>query len=460
MRFNNRIKMSRRVLAASCLMATTITVSPASAAIDVMSDPILYWNDVAIRLATAFTPGGAPVQARAYAMVNIAMHDAVNATRGNPDRSYLSGVASVGGDSRAAAAQAAHDVLVALNPANTAQYDAALTNSLALIGAGADKTNGIATGAAYAAAIIANRIGDGSTVIAPYTTTGLPGDYQLTPGVAAAALPAWGNVTPFVLSAADLAAVNPGPPPALDSAAYAQAYNEVKDVGALNSLTRTVDQTNSALFWDVSNGGTWIRAGLVIAEDEGLDTLDYARVFATLSTGIADASIGIFDAKYDYRLWRPITAIQNGGIDGNALTDPDATWNSLFAAPGHPSYISGHSGISAVSSAILQSYFGDDEAFAFSIGPDTRSFTSLSQAELDAANSRLWGGIHFRFDNDAGLALGRGVSARVLAAGLFKAVPEPSSWAMMIAGFACVGIGLRTRRQTLNLTASRRHSTV
>lgn len=452
---NQSFKSRLASYAASCLLGTTLlSAMPSSAAITVASDPILYWNDVAITLATAFSPGGAPVQARAYAMVNIAMHDAVNATRGNPNRSYLSGVVNFGGDSRAAAAQAAHDVLVALNPVNTVQYDTALANSLALVGNGTAKTNGIATGSAYAAAIIANRVGDGSTVVASYTSTNLPGDYRLTPGVAAAALPAWGNVRPFILSAGDLANVDPGPPPALTSATYAAAYNEVKEIGSLTSLTRTGDQTASALFWDISNGGTWIRAGLTIAEDEGLDTLGFASVFAALSTGIADSSIAIFDAKYDYRLWRPITAIQNGGIDGNPATDPDATWTSLFAAPGHPSYISGHSGISAVSSSILQSFFGNDEAFTFSIGGDTRSFTSLSQAELDAANSRLWGGIHFRFDNDAGLALGRQVGVRVLRNSAFQAVPEPSSWALIITGFAIAGLGLRARPRTVELSFS------
>ena len=444
----------RLALAAGLLTSTTFLVSPASAAINVMSDPILYWNDIAITLATAFSPGGAPAQARAYAMVNIAMHDAVNATQGNRDRSYLSGVATPGGDQRAAAAQAAHDVLVALNPTNTAAYDTALTNSLALIGGGSAKTNGIATGAAYAAAMLANRVGDGaSTAGGPaYVSTNLPGDYRLTPGVAAAALPGWGNVKPFLLSSGDLAGLDPGPPPALTSAAYAADYNEVKEIGALNSTTRTADQTASALFWDISNGGTWIRAGLVIAEDEGLDTLGFSRVFSTLAMGISDASIAVFDAKYDYRLWRPITAIQNGGIDGNPLTTADPTWNSLFAAPGHPSYISGHSAISAVSSTILQSFFGDDEAFQFDIGTDRRKFTSLSQAELDAANSRLWGGIHFRFDNDAGLSLGRQAGARILSLNAFGAVPEGPTWAMMIAGFACVGIGLRVRRRAVGVT--------
>jgi PAP2 superfamily/PEP-CTERM motif len=431
--------------ASAALFASVFSATPATAAITINSDPILYWNDIAITLATAFMPGGAPAQARAYAMVNIAMHDAVNATRGGPNRSYLAGVSNPGGDSRAAAAQAAHDVLVALNPANAAQYATALTNSLALVGNGTAKTNGIATGAAYAAAILANRTGDGSSVLASYTSTNLPGDWRPTPpGNANAALPAWGNVKTFLLSSVDDVPVLA--PPALGSAAYAAAYNEVKEIGSLTSATRTADQTASALFWDVSNGGTWIRAGLTIAEDEGLDTLGFANVFALLSAGISDASVVIFDAKYDYRLWRPITAIQLGDTDGNAATIADPNWNSLFPSPPHPSYISGHSGVSGVASTILQSFFGDDEAFAFSIGPDTRSFTSLSQAEQDAANSRLWGGIHFRFDNDEGLRVGRQVGALALQNGLVQPVPEPSTWIMMIAGFGIIGGTMRSSR--------------
>jgi PAP2 superfamily/PEP-CTERM motif len=452
----NFCRRAKAVTAFGLLATAACVTNTASAAIDVTSDPILYWNDIALKNATVLTPGGAPAQARAYAMVNIAMYDAVNATQGNPNRSYLTGVANSGGDSRAAAAKAAHDVLVALNPANTSVYDTALANSLAMIGDGASKTNGIATGMAYAAAIIANRTGDGaSTSGIPYVTTGAPGDYRFTPGVAAAVTPGWGNVRPFALSSAQMAALDPGPPPALDSTAYAAAYNEVKDiVNALKAPNLTAeqqDQRNSAFFWDVSNGGTWIRAGLTIAEDEGLDTLGFAQVFATLSTGLADAAIGVWDAKYDYRLWRPITAIQNGDIDGNALTVGDPNWSPLFPTPGHPSYVSAHSGLSATGSTILASFFGDDEAFTFSIGPDTRSFTSLSQAELDAANSRLWGGIHFRFDNDAGLALGHKVGANVLASGLFGPVPEPSTWGMMIAGFACVGMALRGRSRRGNV---------
>lgn len=437
-----------RAVTASLLLASAACFAgSAQAAITVTSDPILYWNNLAIGVPGNVAPS-APAQARVVAMLNIAMHDAVNATAGGPNRSYLSGVTTPGGDSRAAAAQAARDVLVALNPANTAQYDAALASNLALIGNGTAKTNGIATGAAYAAAVLANRTGDGaSTANIPYTTTGLPGDYRPTTPGGTPALPGWGNVKTFVLSSVN--DVAPAPPPALTSAAYAAAYNEVKDIGALNSATRTVDQTNSALFWDISNGVTWMQVGLLVAEDEGLDTLGFARVFALLSTGLADALIAGFDSKYDNRLWRPVTAIQLGDTDDNAATVGDANWNSLFASPLHPSYVSTHSALSGTASTILQSFFGDDEGFEFYIGSEFRKFTSLSQAEMDAANSRLWGGIHFRFDNEAGLTLGRQIGNRALASGAFAAVPEPSSWVMMIAGFGIMGIGLRARRRNV-----------
>jgi hypothetical protein len=445
MRITNRINTQRHALAATGLFAATVFGhSPASAAITVTSDPILYWNDVALNNVVT----NAPAQSRIFAMANIAMHDAVNATLGGPNRGYLTGVSTPGGNSQAAAAQAAHDVLVAMNPANAAIYGTALSNSLALVPNSAAKTNGIATGAAYAAAIVANRTGDGSAAVVPYTTTGLPGDWRPTPpGFAAPAVPGWGDVRDFVLTATDSAAVHPGPPPALSSAAYAAAFNEVKDIGALNSATRTADQTASALFWDVANGGTWIRVGLTIAEDEGFDTLKLASTFATLSTGLADAAIEGFGAKYEYRLWRPVTAIQLGNTDGNDATIADPTWAPLFATPAHPSYISTHSDFSGAGASILSAFFGDDEQFTFSIAGESRTFDSLSQAETDAANSRLWGGIHFRFDNDAGLALGRNVGERVLASGAFQPVPEPSTWAMMIGGFGVVGLAARRRRR-------------
>ncbi len=426
----------------AALAATLMTASGAASAVPMVTDdPILFWNQRAV----ANVAASPFVQTRTFAMVNIAMHDAVNLALGRPNKSYLGNVGiTPGGDTRAAASQAARDVLVALNPANAAQYDAALAQSLALVTDGKAKDKGIKTGAAYAAAVLAKRATDGSTASVTYATTGLPGDWRPTSAGNPAA-PHWGDVMPFVLASGDQ--FRPGPPPALDSAEYAAAYNEVKEIGSATSATRTPDQTASALFWDVSNGATWLGIGLTVAEDEGLSTIEYARAFALLTTGVADALIAGFDAKYEYRLWRPVTAIREGDTDGNAATTADAAWAPLFGTPLHPTYISTHSALSGVASTILLQAFGD-EGFTYTIAGDTRSFTGLEQAALDGANSRLWGGIHFRFDNEAGLLLGQNIGRQAIDGPLFDAVPEPGTVALMLGGLGFAQLLRRRRRHS------------
>jgi hypothetical protein len=428
--------MRTRSLATAALATlAVIAATPATAAITVESDPILYWNQTMVGLVVA----SPPAQTRVYAMVNIAMHDAVNATVGRPNHSYLKGVGISGGDSRAAASQAARNVLVALDPANTAQYDAALAASLALVPDGPAKTNGVANGAAHAAAILAKRATDGATASFPHVPGANPGDWRPTPpAFAPGALPHWGGVDPFLMTTGDQ--FRPAPPPALDSAEYAAAYDEVKEIGALGSATRTADQTASALFWDAANGSPWLRIGLLVGEDEALDTIGFARSYALLTTSLADALIAGFDAKYEYTLWRPVTAIQLGDTDGNDATLGDAMWQSLFPAPAHPSYLSTHSALSGAGAGVLIAMFGDTQAFEFAIGGDSRAFTGLEQAALDGANSRLWGGIHFGFDNAAGLATGYGISQWALAGRAFNPVPEPATWAMLLLGFVTVGL--------------------
>jgi hypothetical protein len=444
--------MKRPLLLAAAVAAGYLAASPASAVISISSDPILFWNNLAIQNLVGGLPGapllgGAPGQTRGYAMVNIAMHDAVNATLGGPNNSYLTGVSSFGGDTRAAAAQAAYDVIVGLRGSSNAQLDQALSDSLAMVSDGGARANGASTGSAYASAVFANRAGDGSSnpngIV--YTTTGLAGDWRPT-SAGNPAVPFWGEVKPFTMASGEQ--FRAGSPPALDSAEYTAAYNEVKAIGASNAEAmgvRTSDQTASALFWDAAAGGPWMQIGLAVAEDEGLSTLGNARAFALLSTSLADAIIGGFDSKYDYRLWRPQTAIREGAADGNDDTVGDASWTSLFSSPLHPSYISTHSALSGAGATVLSSIFGDDEGFTISIAGDTRSFTGLQQAALDGANSRLWGGIHFSFDNAAGLTMGRQIGANALSGPSFQAaaVPEPASWAMMIVGFGLLGAAVR-----------------
>ena len=435
----------RRVLAcSSALVLALVAAGPTRAEITIDSDPVLYWNDLAVKTVAS----NAPNQARIIAAMNAAVHDAVSRAYNGATVYYNQGVVAPGGDVRAAVSVAARNVLAGLNggnPATVAMYDAALAANLAKVPDGAAKTNGMTTGAAYAGAMLLNRMNDGSTPPPgfSYTPGNLPGQWRPTPpGNAPAAVPHWGSVKPYLLSSGDQ--FRPAAPPALGSAEYLAAYNEVKEIGALNSVTRTADQTNSAFFWDVSNGTTWIRIGVDLIEDDGLSTLENARVMAKLSTAVADSLISGFDAKYVYNLWRPVTAIREGDNDGVAGTTGDANWSPLFATPAHPSYPSTHSLQSGAASAVLLSLV-QDQAFCNTIGPDTRCFAGVGQAAQDAANSRLWGGIHFRFDNEIGLAGGQAIGQWALAQGAFNAVPEPASWALMIAGFGLAGAALRRR---------------
>jgi hypothetical protein len=423
---------TKMVARAAATALALVLPAQAWANITASSDPILYWNE----RAAALLASGPPAQTRTLAMMNIAMHDAANSVLGGPQNSYLNGIAGSGGDVRAAVSQAAYQVLVAADPSHAGDYMTALNNSLTQVADPVARANGVLTGTAFGNAINMQRTGDGSAALVTYTPTGAPGNWIPT-SPAPAAFPQWGGVTPFLLNSSDQ--FKPGPPPVVGSAEYEAALAQVRDIGSATSLTRTADQTASALFWDQANGATWLRIGLIVGEDKGLSTIEYARAYSLLTTALADAAIAGFDAKYDYAFWRPITAIRQDP------DNPDPTWSPLFTTPNHPSYPSAHSFFSGAASTVLTSIFGDDEGFTFSIGPDTRSFTGLQQAALDGANSRLWGGIHFSFDNEAGLELGNKIGQYVLASNAFGAVPEPATWAMMIAGFGAAGMIARRK---------------
>lgn len=394
------------------------------------SDVVIDWNNVTLEAIRTNTPPVNPLAAsRALAIVHTAIYDAVNSI----DRThepYAVQLSPLPGTSRAAAAAAAaHHALSVLFPAHQATFDAALDASLAAVPNGSGENRGVELGVEVATQILALRSTDGSGSAVTYTVGSDPGDWQPTPpGFAPSPLaPHWGNVTPWAMTSGDQFAVNGIP--ALTSAEYAAALNEVKSLGAATGSTRTADQSQIALFWN--NGPTTatppghlnVMAQLA-AESEENTLSDNARLFALLNIAQADAAITSWYNKFATNFWRPVTAIRNAENDDNPDTTDDDTWLSFIPTPPFPTYTSGHSTFSGAAAAVLEDFFGTDN-ISFELpseSPDptvlNRNYTSFSHAAQESADSRMYGGIHFRFDNEDGLtsgtALGQYVAANFL----------------------------------------------
>jgi len=416
------------------------------------ADEITYWNGVMLdAIRSHATPP--PRSSRGLAMMHTAMYDAVNSVGQHWQPYHQSFVTSPTASREAAAAQAAHDVLVSLYPTLQGTFDTDLTNRLGLIAGGTDKTAGISLGQASAQSILALRANDNANLVVPYTPGTNPGEWRPTPnGYAPALLPNWPQVTPWTIDSAS-AYRDPAGLPSLTSAAYTAAFDQVKDLGAQNSVVRTADQTNIAKFWEDGAGtatppGHWNLIATGVSGTEGLDLEENARLFAQLNLAMADAAIICWDAKYASEFWRPVTAIREASTDGNPDTTEDATWTPLLKTPPFPSYTSGHSTFSGAASTILEDWFGANYAFTTSsegfIVPN-RSFTSFAAAAEEAGISRIYGGIHFSFDNENGLMAGRALGTHVVGTQL-QAVPEPSTW-VLFAG-ALTGLAWTRRRIT------------
>ena len=248
------------------------------------------------------------------------------------------------------------------------------------------------------------------------------GQWVPTPPAYAKALdPQWGQVTPFAINSAT--AFLPAAPPSVTSAEFTAAYNQVMSLGAANSTTRTADQTQIALFWNDPGGtstppGHWneIAASFSIKQHDSLARS--ARTFALLDIAEADAAIACWNAKFTYNFWRPVTAIQNVAATGNPNLTPDPSFKSLITTPPFPSYMSGHSTFSAAAATVLSSLYGAHRSFTVTsdgLPGVTRSYTSFVQAAQEAGMSRIYGGIHYMFDNTEGLACGQKVGSYVLA---------------------------------------------
>jgi hypothetical protein len=403
-------------------------------------DPVSNWNVIALQAAA--TAGESPiVQSRTLAIVQVAIHDALNTIDPRFERYVFNGSAYAGASVDAAVAAAARNALVssiavgvlpfpqfgtpALQAVAVAQVDAAYAAALAGIPDSLAKSDGIAVGTAAGAAIVALRSTDHATTFVAYTPGTRPGDWQPTPNPVPfdppapadhmpAGLPGWGNVTPFVLRHSDQ--FEPKGPPRLSGTRYARDYNELKDLGEKNSAIRSAEQTSIARFWYEGATAGWNRIARNVASARGLDAWDEARLLAIMNLAQADGAIASFETKYTFNFWRPITAIRAGDTDGNDDTIGNPGWENLLNTPAIPDYTSTHAVLGGAAAEVFRRFFRDDDVpFTTTSGAPfagiTRSFSSFSQAARENGESRIYAGIHFRSAVDDGIKHGKKIGA-------------------------------------------------
>jgi hypothetical protein len=413
------IVISLALVAGTAVAQPVAHNKPVQKKADGSGQPVIDWNQTLLTIVN--TPGAQPATiqpTRNFAILHAAIYDAVNAIDRSHDPYLIFARAPRGASETAAADAAAHTALLGLYPAQQATLDATYSAELAKVADGPAKDQGVRLGEAVARDLLAIRAGDGSAVTPPPYVPGTnPGDFRPTPpNFPPAVFTTWGQVTPFVLDAGNQ--FRPAPPPALTSAAYAAAINEVQSLGSATSTTRTNDQTQIGKFWapPIQNFWNQIADEVAAAHHSNLETT--ARLFASLNLSFADSAIAFYDAKYAYNLWRPVTAIRLADTDGNPATVADPNWTPLAGnTPADPSYPGAHSTISAAGATVLASFYGDNEKFSVTspaLPGVTRSFTSFSGALTEAGLSRIYAGVHTRIDHEAGVKLGTQVADFVL----------------------------------------------
>ncbi len=381
-------------------------------------NPVVQWNRTLLLIVR--TQGAQPPTVhptRSFAIMHAAIYDAVNAID-RTHRPYLVRLSGLPRDAsqEAAAAAAAHQVLVALYPGFQAALNAALQQSLAQIPDGNDKAEGIRIGQTVADRILALRSNDGANAKPiPYVFGTAPGDYQSTPPnfPPQPQFTHWSRVTSFALERASQ--FRPGPPPALTSDTYGDAFNQIKSLGIVNSTTAAPDEALTGRFWNGAIQNYWNEISQTFVVAHSLTTAQSARLFALLNLSFADDVIAFYDAKYIYNFWRPVTAIRaaDPGINPETVADPNWLPEVGKTAP-DPSYPGAHAVISASGAEVLISFFGRDHA-EFNVTSEVlpgveRSFTSITAAAEEATLSRIFGGQHFHFDLTTGQRLGRAVA--------------------------------------------------
>jgi hypothetical protein len=379
------------------------------------ADAITDWNIEAGKILIA-AEMPTPPASRAMAIVHTAAFEAANALTHRYPAPLLKLEAAKGASIDAAIAAAFRGALVQLAPAQKSVVEDVYQKVLANIADGPAKDAGIATGAAAASQVLALRADDGAAALESYRPYTKPGVYVPT---TVPAVPQWPARNPCwnMTSASQF---RPGPPPALDSASWARDYNEIKAVGARQSATRTAEQTEIARFWETTR--PTIYQGLVksVADMPGRDVMQNARLFAVAAQAADDAIVAVFDGKYTYAFWRPITAIRNGDTDGNDATERDPSWRPFIETPMHPEYPCAHCIVAAAFGEVLRAEIGNGTVPTLTTTSPTadnvaRSWTSIDAFVQEVGNARIYDGVHFRNSTEVGAEMGRKIGALAVA---------------------------------------------
>jgi hypothetical protein len=408
---------------------------------------VVDWNNIAVKtiVTTASTAGITPTAGMTgiyLAYVDLAIFDTLNAI--HPSFRAYGGIqpyAAPDSSEAAAVATAAHDVLANYFPIAAGSLDATYEAYLANLPDSIEsKNDGIAVGHAVAAALIAQRMGDGINGVCAYGHGGGPGVYQPSPctytygsglGVYQATPPAFlpaqtpwiASMAPFTMTSSSQFRPEEGPTP-LDSEEWIKDYNRTRIWGSLTNSPRSAEQTTIGLFWTPNPGPLFISMLKNLVTDHGLSPLQSARLYAMAWTGYADAFIGCMDGKYNYSFWRPVTAIHAGG--GNSELTADPGWTPLAVTPNHPEYPAAHGCATGAVSAIVAGYFGTTEvplsvtstyAVPAALGGGsitaTRSYASTKDLLLEVEAARIYGGMHYHHSIVQGARLGRKVARQL-----------------------------------------------
>ena len=379
------------------------------------ADAVLDWNEIALTEVAAagqLPPDGA----RTLAMVHVAFFDAVNAIDRRYEPVALPDRGPADASTDAAIASAAYTVLTGLFPARKSALAERYAAALAHVPDGSAKHAGVALGHRAAAACLALRTGDGTGApnrYAPHTSAGVYVPTSLPVGST------WPQVKPWSMRSP--AEFRPAPPPKLTSDVWARDFADVERLGAKDSKERSAAQTEAALFWSITGPAAWNPVVRSLASSRPMSAVERARLFALANVAAMDSFVAVFDAKYAYAFWRPITAIRRADIDGNDATDAVPEWLPLLETPLHPEYPCAHCISSAAVGAVLEAEFGAGEVPAISMTSAAvpgivHRWTRIADYVDEVSEARIFAGVHYRNSADVGKTMGRTIGRHAVAA--------------------------------------------